>query len=247
MPFYDFLVAHSKQADPSPLRFFVFGHYEMLTENVAGDHESYKPPSLDASGEVLKRTIEALQDKFGKFDLITGHSLGCIALASLLKRSGPELLPATLHFDRGPSSIDEASRNYPLSGLLNLIAHKSGLSIHIDQEIKSFFKRCHKSEPASLQNSCCLITGVEEDTVFPGRSNLVSSNRLDKLHKKIKFAKWVFNPPGQMSHTRAHHSWRLMNFNKSYLTASSGNVEMLPSENLAHNILRLVQTKKILS
>jgi hypothetical protein len=240
MPFYDLLVAHSKQENPFPLRVFIFGHYEMLMETGSGLSLPYHPPTLDATGEVLKRTIECLKEKFGKIDLIRGHSLGCIALSALLKRSGPELLPTMLYFDRGPTSLYEASKNYWFGGLLNLIGKCSGLAFHIDHEIKSFFKRCNKLDALNVQKSGCLITGAEEDFVFPGKSNLISSTILDKLQKRIKFAKWVFNPPAQQVHTRAHHDWRPMYFNKSYLTSSSGNVEMLPTENLAQAVLRVV-------
>lgn len=243
MPFYDLLVAHSKQENLFPLRIFIFGHYEMLIETESGQSFPYQPPTLDATGEVLKRTIECLKEKFGKIDLIRGHSLGCIALSALLKRSGPELLPTMLYFDRGPTSLYEASKNYWFGALLNLIGKCSGLAFHVDYEIKSFFKRCNQLDSLNVQKSGCLVTGAEEDCVFPGKSNLISSTILDKLQKKIKFAKWVFNPPGQQVHTRAHHDWRPMCFNKSYLTSSSGNVEMLPTENLAQALLRLVSPK----
>ena len=95
--FYDFLVAHSKQEIDSPARFFIFGYYEMSIESESKPSAVYKPSSFEACGEVLKRTLDTLQEQFGKFNLISAHSAGCINLAALLKRSGPELLPTMLH------------------------------------------------------------------------------------------------------------------------------------------------------
>lgn len=242
MGFYDFLVANSKLETPSPMRFFIFGHYEMQLENESQVKIPYSPPTLDASGEILKRTIITLEEHYGKFNLIQGHSLGCVILGSMLKKSGPELLPTLIHFDRGPSSIHEASRNYWFGWILDIITRWSGLAIHIDEEIKHFFKQCKKADPLKLQKSGCIITGVENDFVFPNKSSLATCENLNKLQKRMTFAKWVYNPPSQMSHERAHHNWRLMNFNKSYLISSSGNEEMHPQENLAQAILRLSMT-----
>ena len=239
--FYDFLVAHSKQEKASPVRFFVFGHYEMQLEDTPHRKIPYIPPTLDAAGEILKRTIITLEEKYGKLNLIHGHSLGCITIASMLKKSGPELLPALFHFDRGPSSIHEASKTYWFGWVLDAITRWSGLAIHIDEEIRHYFKLCKKADQLKLQKSGCIITGVENDFVFPNKANLATCENLNKLQKRMRFAKWVFNPPSQMSHSRAHHAWRLMNFNKSYLTSSAGNVEMHSQENLAQTILRLAQ------
>ena len=116
------------------------------------------------------------------------------------------------------------------------------MTIYVDREIKSFFKRCSQADPVNLQKSTCIITGVEEDSVYPGPAGLVTSSCLEGLQKQLKFNKWIFNPPEQINHPRAHHNWRLMHFNKSYLTSSNGNVEMLSRENLAQAILRLAQT-----
>jgi hypothetical protein len=241
MPFYDFLVSHSKSENPSPMRLMIFGHYEMSIE-ADGKTFPYKPPTLDAAGEVLKRTIEALQNKFGKINFFYGHSLGCIILSSLLKRSGPELLPALLHFDRGPSSLNETSQNYWFGWLLNLIGKYSGLAFNINKEIKKFFKRSYEIEPLKVQKSGCLISGVEEDFYFPGKSNLAINNTLHKLQRmKVALSRLMFFPPLQMGHSRAFHGWRLMQFNKSYVTAassSSENTAMLPNENLAQMALR---------
>lgn len=242
--FYDFLVAHSKQEKGSHARFFIFGYYEMSIEIESSQSSAtYKPPTLEASGEVLKRTLEALQEEFGKFNLVFAHSAGCITLASLLKRSGSELLPTMLHFDRGPSSLYEVSRHYWFGGLLYAIAKRNGLVIHVDQEIKNFFNRCSKEDSINLQKCTCMVTGVEEDFVYPGQAGLATSNCLDDFQIKIQLTKWVFNPPEQINHSRAHHNWRLVCFNKSYMTSSKGSVEMLPEENLAQAILRLAQSK----
>ncbi|MFA6915382.1 MAG: hypothetical protein WC222_03225 [Parachlamydiales bacterium] len=239
--FYDFLVAHASQENSSPGRFFIFGHYEMTIEAESKSSTVYKPSSFEACGKALKRTLETLQEHFGKFNLIFAQSAGCFTLAALLKCSGPELLPTMLHFDRGPSSIYEASRHYWFGKLLYVIAKLSGLTFYVDREITSFFNRCAVADYLNLQKSTCIITGVEEDSVYPGPAGLVSSSCLDGFQKKLKFTKWVFNPPAQINHPRAHHNWRLMCFNKSYLTYTNGNIEMLSKENLAQAILRLAQ------
>lgn len=236
--FYDFLLTHSKQENRLPIRLVIFGHYETTLETVS-EKKTYKPASFDALGEVLKRTFESLVDQYGQFNVIYAHSAGCKALASLLKRSGPEILPALLHFDRGASSMYAASHNYTFGKFLYLIAKYSGLALDIDKEIIDYFSRCHKMD-VDLKKSTCLITGVEKDYAYPAKSNLATSN-FDKIPKELKFACWMFNPPEQISHSRAHHNWRLIHLNKCYLSSLQGNIEMLRNENLADTIFRLSQ------
>lgn len=240
--FYDLLLTHSKQQNQLPIRLVIFGQYETTLET-ASKKTTYKPASFDALGEVLKRTLESLSEQYGKFDIMYAHSAGCKALASLLKRSDVEILPTLLHFDRGASSMYAASRNYFFGNILYSIAKYSGLALDIDQEIINFFSRCSKAG-IDLKESTCLITGVEEDFVYPATSNLARSN-FDRMPKELKFACWMFNPPEQINHSRAHHNWRLIHLNKSYLSSFQGNIEMLQKENLAESILRLSQTSKL--
>ncbi|MCB1135298.1 MAG: hypothetical protein KDK78_03415 [Chlamydiia bacterium] len=240
--FYDFLLAETRLKGNPSYRFFIFGHYEMLEETNYRETVPYKPPSWAALGEVLKRMVAGLQSKWGKLDLISAHSAGCIAAATLLKRSGPELLPVTLHFDRGPSSMYECSRHYWLGKLLYGIVYASGLDINVDQEIQYFVSRCNTVEFTQSKPSHCLITGVEQDCVYPGTASLVSSPRLDGSTKgNIAMSLWMFNPPHQISHPREHHGWRLGNLNNSYQTLSSGCLQMQTTENLAEAILRITR------
>lgn len=239
--FYDFLLAHSKQQNKLPIRLVIFGQYETTLEGVS-EKTIYKPASFDALGEVLKRTLESLVDHYGKFDIMYAHSAGCKGLASLLKRSGSEILPTLLHFDRGASSMYAASDNYYFGKVLYLIAKYSGLALDTDEEIIKYFSKCSKMN-VDLKDSTCLITGVEEDFIYPAKSNLARSN-FDRMPKELNFACWMFNPPEQINHSRAHHNWRLIHLNKSYLSSFQGNVEMLQKENLADSILRLAQIKK---
>jgi hypothetical protein len=238
--FYDFLLTHSKQQKKLPIRLVIFGLYETTLETTL-EKTCYKPASFDALGEILKRTLEALNDQYGKFDTIYAHSAGCKALASLLKRSGEEILPTLLHFDRGASSIYAASGNYFFGKIFYIIAKNSGLALNIDEEIIKYFSRCCKTK---MKETTCLITGVEEDYVYPAKSNLARSN-FDKIPKELNFACWMFNPPEQINHSRAHHNWRLIHLNKSYLSSFQGNVEMLPKENLTESIFRLSRISQI--
>lgn len=237
--FYDFLLAYSKRPEGRPVRLFIFGQYETTLE-MGAEKIPYKVPSLDALGEILKRTLESLNERYGKFDLIYAHSAGCIALASLLKKSDAGLLPSSFHFDRGASSMFEASRNYWIGRLLYCIAKYSGLALDLDQEIVRYFDRCSKTD-ANLEETTCLITGVEEDAIYAGKANLARSERFRQIPKELKFAIWMFNPPEQINHARAHHGWRLTYLNKSYISASRGNLEMRSEETLAESILRLSQ------
>lgn len=239
--FYDFLLAHIKQHGKHPIRLVIFGQYETTLETTS-EKITYKPASFDALGEVLKRTLEPLVNQYGKFDVMYAHSAGCKALASLLKLSGPEILPTLLHFDRGASSMYAASQNYYFGKILYLIAEYSGLALDIDEEIIKYFSRCSKMN-TDLKKSTCLITGVEEDFVYPAKSNLARSN-FDRIPKELNFACLMFNPPAQIIHSRAQHNWRLINLNKSYLTSFQGNLEMLKNENLAESILRLSKMNK---
>lgn len=236
--FYDFLLTHSKQQRKPPIRLVIFGQYEMTVETTS-KKTIYKPASFDALGEVLIRTLESLNDRHGKFDIIYAHSAGCKALASLLKRSREDVLPTLLHFDRGASSMYAASKNYYFGKFLYLIAKYSGLSLNIDEEIIKYFSKC-KEINITLKESVCLITGVEEDYIYPAQSNLARSN-FERLPKELKFACWMFNPPEQINHSRAHHNWRLTHLNKSYLSSFQGNLEMLQNENLIESIFRLSQ------
>ena len=98
----------------------------MLEETEGKEAVPYKPPTWAALGEVLKRMVAGFQVEWGRLDLISAHSAGCIAAACLLAQSGPELLPITLHLDRGPSSMYECSPHYWLGKLLYGIVYSCG-------------------------------------------------------------------------------------------------------------------------
>lgn len=236
--FYDLLAAHSKLNKNLPARFIVWGYYELTISTGSNTPKIFKPANFDAIGEIIKRTLQALRNHFGQFDLISAHSAGCFHLASLLKRSGPELLPSMLHFDRGPFSIYNVSRHYWCGGLLYAITKRNEMTIDVSKEIQSFFDRCFSQNFANAQKSTCLITGVLEDYVYPDSAGLASSDCLEGYEKQLKCAKWIFNPPAQIVHPRAHHNLRLSFLNKNYLS-SVGNIDMLATENLSEALIRL--------
>ena len=200
-----------------------------------------KPTNLDEAGLILLKTFQALQAEFGPIDQVVAHSLGAVFLANALKQADdPTCLPQHICFDRGPTSIWEASKKYfwGLGRLIYLLAKCSGWSSDVEEDISVFCKKW-KQKPSLL------ATGVVQDHHFAGRANLCLGEKL-KQNENIEVL--VFDPPRQIVHEQAHHNLRPDFFNARYLVGKTGYLkpqENLPEAIVRHSLLKTAERRRV--
>lgn len=199
-----------KEREPSlpPFRCILISQY-----NEQKDGSLHKPATLDEAGRILQKTLEALSHSFGEIDHILAQSLGSIILASSLKTMSLNRLPASLTFDRSPSSIEASSKNYFLGGVLHRLAKWAGWSVDCGREIKALYDRGAKTE--------CAVIGVKHDFFFPGSAGLHEHEEIKTLQREKKVNVLVFDPPCQLFHQRAHHGLAAHYLSGSYLVSPS--------------------------
>ncbi|HSW72595.1 MAG TPA: hypothetical protein VLG44_04230 [Chlamydiales bacterium] len=194
---------------------------------VSENNLNIKPETLDEASLILLETLKALQVEFGNIDQVVAHSLGTVFLANALKQAdSPNLLPKHICFDRGPTSIWEASKKYRLGYLLYLLVSKSRWASDVEQDIVDF---CGKWK----ERPSILVTGVIQDHHFSGGANLCLGEKINKINDVQVL---VFDPPRQLVQENAHHNLRADFFNSRYLVWESNYLKS--SENLPEAIVR---------
>ena len=197
---------------------------------ISENNLDFKPATLDEAGLVLLETLKALKAEFGDIDQLVAHSLGGIFLANALKQTDdPTLLPKHLCFDRGPTSIWEASKKYffGLGCFITLLAKIGEWAADTEQDIVDFSQKWEDKKPSLL------VTGVIQDHHFSGKANLCLGEKIKQI-KDVDLL--VFDPPRQIIHEKAHHNLRPNFFNPRYLVTKSN--FMKSSENLSEAIIR---------
>lgn len=196
---------------------------------VSENNLNYKPATLDEAGLVLLEILKSLKAEFGDLDQLVAHSLGNILFANALKQiDDPKILPKHVCFDRGPTSVWEASKKYfwGFGRLLYIFAEFGGWASDIEQDIVDF---CQKWEA----RPSILVTGIEQDHHFSGSANLCLGEKIKKI-KDIQTL--VFDPPRQIADEFELHNMRADFLNPRYLIGESNFIES--SENLSEAILR---------
>lgn len=194
---------------------------------VSENNLNIKPETLDEAGLILLETLKVLQVEFGNIDQLVAHSLGTVFFANALKQAdSPNILPKHICFDRGPTSIWEASKKYRLGRLLYLLVNTGRWASDIEQDIVDFCSRW-KERPSLL------VTGVIQDHHFSGDANLCLGEKINKIEDVEVL---VFDPPRQLVQENAHHNLRADFFNSRYLVKGSNYLKS--SENLPDAIVR---------
>lgn len=215
-----FLDQNLDSKTPKTGRFFLISQYSM--ELVQEDQIfPYKAETFDEAGYVLVQLLAAIKETYGKIDQLVAHSIGCAVFAAALKdlTRNKELVPHHLHLDRGPSSIENTSRNYLGGALLLALAESSGWSVDVANEVSTF---CNSYSDREIAPSI-VISGVVDDYFFPGIANLALNEQIAQLQTANKISVFYFKIPWQVFHERAHHSLRGDLLHKEYLTAPSSN------------------------
>lgn len=197
---YPFLASSvaSSEKDPStpPLRLIFFSQY-----NIYENGNVHKLRNLDEGGKILTALLKKIPEKVGPIAQIIAHSLGTIILSSALKYAAHEdgVLPLHLYFDRGPSSLENASKRLGSKGKVALeLAKISGWDIDLGQEIQK-----HLSD---RPEQTVYISHVMKDRYFKN-IGLSQSPWLANLSEKQGFHKLCFNFTEQEYSNEAHHSF----------------------------------------
>ena len=195
---YPFIKAYlaKRREDPTipPARFILISQYDLKQGRT-----SYKPETIDQAGQILGSTLSSLHEKYGPIHQLVGHSLGAIVMGAALKHINRSHLPRNIYFDRGPSSIYEASKNKLGGSILYQLARVSGWDIDLGKEISEFCGS-HPELPSIV------ISGVKKDHHFPGSAALTQSPRITRLATESTLDVVEFDFPGQDVHEMAQHN-----------------------------------------
>jgi hypothetical protein len=195
---YPFIQAYlaKRREDPTtpPARFILISQYDLKQGATP-----YKPETIDQAGQILASTISSLHEKYGPIHQLVGHSLGAIVMGASLKHMNTSHLPRNIYFDRGPSSIYEASKNKLGGSILYQLARSSGWDIDLGKEIGDFCGS-HPELPSIV------ISGVKKDHHFPGYAALSQSPHILQLAAEGRLDVVEFDFPGQDLHEMAQHN-----------------------------------------
>lgn len=221
---YPYLAAYlerrKEDAALPPARFILISHYQTNSEEGL-----WRPKTIEEWGKALTQLVETLSKKYQKIHCLIGHSVGTVPLGAALNSLSPSAIPSLLCFERAPSSIESLSKDYWGSSLLYLLAKQTGWSIDLGKELHTF---CQKEE-----NPSCIISGVLQDYYFRDAAGLPNHPLVAELETQNKAKVYLFNPPNQLFHPRAHHNLRADLLNGNYLIRSSNQTE-IEKKNLAH-------------
>ncbi len=214
---YPFLAEYLKRRkeDPSlpPARFILISHY-----NTSSEEGLWKPKTIAQWGEALSKIVEALSKKFNHLNCIIGHSNGTLPLAGAVNSLVQQALPSLLCFERGPSSIESVSKGYCGGRILHFLAKNTGWTTDLGKELHTFYQK--------HPNSSCIVSGVSQDFYFPGEAGLPEHPLIAELEKESKVKVFLFNPPNQLFHPRAHHNLRADLLHGNYLIRATNKTEM---------------------
>ncbi len=216
---------NKKKEDPTlpSARFILISQYNTSCNGV-----SWRPKTIAEWGKALSQMLEALAKKFDRLHCALGHSNGTISLGVALNLLSPGAIPSLSCFDRGPSSTQSVSKGYWGGAPLYFLANQSGWTVDLGQELHTFYE--HKNA------SACIVFGALQDYYFPGEAGLTEHPLIAKLEAENKVNVFLFNPPDQLVHPRAHHALRADLLNGNYLIRASNQMDMA-KKNLAQMIV----------
>lgn len=223
-----FLKLQKEEPDLKSGRFITISEYDL--KDASGN--DYSPSSLDESGLILKDAMSKIVNRYGKINHVLCHSLGSILYSAAQKymdgKKAEHLIPKNICFDRGPTSIELASKKYWYGSLIIPFAWFTGWLLNLENAIIDFCKK--------WPHITKVVSGVVEDHHFYGPAGLCNSAGVRTLQKEKKIKLLIFDPKG--FHEMAHHSLRNDYFNKNYLIKPSNDDFMEENETFAHTLLR---------
>ncbi len=174
--------------------------------------KDYKPEDLNKAGSIVHQVLNNLYQTHGRLDLFDCISLGTILGSSALPLFDNDLgkLPRHICFDRGPSSIDQASGKYWHWPLTLSLAYWSGWRANLGQQIAQRASK-YKDEGISVY-----VTGVVHDRHFAGKISLTKSPEII-AQRKLGNVKMAFFNPDVSFDEMSHHSLSPIYLNEKYV------------------------------
>ena len=254
---YPFLDSYMKQKEGNenlpPGRFIIFNHYDnMICKGERAKEERYLPGDMDEWGFLFKKTIESFTNEYGRFQLITAHSLGNIPIVAQLKHLKKEefmkFFPDTLFLAKGPSSLYEVSKNVPfefgcypygwfllIGMVLYYLAKWTGWTLELDETLVDKLKTLPKTEDVvqRLYETNLIVSQVKDDHYFPGKAGLASSKKLDQINDIVNLYRVHFKIPPTRTTKKGGH-----NFNPGLIKKA-----FVEKQNLYHKGKKIVDHK----
>ncbi len=235
---YPFLSSYleEKERNPQmkPARFIVLTHYHHTVKDLKTNNETtYLPGDIDEWMYVFKKTVEAVVDRYGQLEMMTGHSLGTLPVVGHLMHVNDEefkkLFPRTLFLSQGPSSVEKVTKKIPLElesypwgwttlglqyivgKIVYYITKYSGWDISLDQILTERFSKLPQNDEIAKKLKQCkvIVSEVDNDYYFPDKASLCSSDKLENVDDRITLYRLTFNPPLSWGVKRGQHNFNL--------------------------------------
>lgn len=142
-------------------------------------------------------------------------------------------LPKNIHFDRGPSSIEELSKERWGGSIFLDFAKLSGWDLDLGKEIFNFVQNTKENLPSIT------FTNALQDHIFNGKASLIANPYIQRLTTEKKVTSLILDITQQCIHSSAHHSLHAGALNRLHLIEESSEQNFLQgNESLSDAIIR---------